>query len=164
MKTLPKLLLLCLLGSTFLWHGNAQSPANPAEATGPAAPPGDDPEKEHPVPEGDEKNEQKPKPGEQKIKIDLEGIQRRVVEFPTREGRFGRVLGCFEKKIFYSLYPIEGKLNGGNHEDEPSANGLLLFYDLEEQKEETFVSAVSDFRFRATANPWPFAQATACAC
>ncbi len=85
-------------------------------------------------------------PKEEKIKIDLEGIQRRVMEFPTREGRFGRVLGCTEKKIFYSLYPIEGKLNGGSHDDEPSANGVLLYYDLEEQKEETFVNWVSDFQ------------------
>lgn len=87
----------------------------------------------------------KPKPEEPKIKIDLEGIERRVVEFPTREGRFGRVLGSTEKKIFYSLFPIEGALASPS-DDEPPANGILLCYDLEEQKEDTFLSWISDFQ------------------
>jgi tricorn protease len=91
----------------------------------------------------------KPKPEEIEFKIDLEGIERRVVEFPTREGRFGRVQGSSEKKIYYSLYPIEGSLNSSMVEEEPNANGVLLVYDLEEQKEDNFLNGISDFQVAA---------------
>jgi len=118
----------------------AELPAVP-QATGPAVA---DPAEKTAAPA--EKGEEKLKPEDTKIKIDFEGIERRIVEFPTREGRFGRVLGCFEKKIFYSLYPVEGTLNAPMLEAEPPNNGVLMVYDLEEQKEETFVNWVSDFQ------------------
>ena len=80
-----------------------------------------------------------------KIQIDLEGLQERIIEFPTRDGRYGRIAGTSEKKIFYSLYPIEGTLNESSMNHEPVSNGLLQVYDLEEQKEETFINGIADF-------------------
>jgi tricorn protease len=92
---------------------------------------------------------EKPKTEEPEFKIDLEGIERRVVEFPTREGRFGRVQGSSERKIYYSLYPIEGSLNSSPFDSEPNANGVLLVYDLDEQKEDNFLNNISDFQVAA---------------
>ncbi len=80
-----------------------------------------------------------------KMQIDLEGLPDRIIEFPTRDGRYGRIAGSSEKKIFYSLYPIDGTLNESSLNHEPVSNGLLQVYDLEEQKEETFLNGIADF-------------------
>ncbi len=80
-----------------------------------------------------------------KIQIDLEGLPDRIIEFPTRDGRYGRIAGSSEKKIFYSLYPIDGTLNDSSLSREPASNGLLQVYDLEEQKEDNFLNGIADF-------------------
>ena len=99
-----------------------------------------------PDPQTSTETESPEKPQEPfKMQIDLEGLQERVIEFPTRDGRYGRIAGSTEKKIFYSLYPIEGTLNNSSMNHEPVSNGLLQVYDLEEQKEETFINGIGDF-------------------
>ena len=95
--------------------------------------------------EAEKKEGDQAKPEDRKIKIDLEGIERRIVEFPGREARYGRILGSTEKKIFYSIFPVEGTLNGSPLEDEPPGNGTLYWYDLDDQKEEVFLNWISDF-------------------
>ena len=94
--------------------------------------------------ESDEKKEEK-KNG-QPIQIDVEGLEARIVEFPTSEGLYGRVLGIAKGKVLYSRYPIEGALNQSWLPDEPSAKGTLLVYDFQEQKEDTLISSLGDFR------------------
>ena len=89
---------------------------------------------------------EKPKAEDIKVKIDLDGIERRIIEFPTREGRYGRVQGSTEKKVFYSVFQVEGTLNDSFIEEEPPGNGTLYWYDLEEQKEEVFLNRISDFQ------------------
>lgn len=92
---------------------------------------------------GEVENEKKPeiKP----VQIDLDGIQRRILEFPVDEGRYGRVLGLREGKVLYSLYPVEGALNEPFLESEPPAKGVLRLYKFEEQKEETLLYGITDF-------------------
>ena len=89
---------------------------------------------------------EKSKPEEIKVKIDLDGIERRIIEFPTREGRFGRIQGSTEKKVFYSNFQVEGTLNNSFIEEEPAGNGTLYWYDLEELKEEVYLNEISDFQ------------------
>lgn len=122
------------------------APATPSQLATSESPDEDKKEAAAPGPEksGDAENEEKAKEPV-KIQIDLDGIQNRIIEFPTRDGRYGRIAGSSEKKIFYSLYPIEGTLNESFLDHEPTANGMLQVYDLEEQKEETFINGISDF-------------------
>ena len=80
------------------------------------------------------------------VQIDLEDIEARIVEFPIAEGLYGRVAGTAKGKVLYSRYPVEGALNQPWLPDEPSAKGTLLVYDFEDEKEETLVSGITDFR------------------
>ena len=96
--------------------------------------------------DGEDTKESQPEEREKKpIQIDLEGIESRVIAFPVEEGRYGRVLGMKDGKVLYSRYPIEGALNREWFASEPPANGELLKYSLEEQKEEMLVSGISNF-------------------
>lgn len=99
--------------------------------------------------EGEETKEDK-KPDEKKsedkpIQIDLEGITRRIVEFPVDEGRFGRVIGLKGNKVLYSEYPVEGAVGGSFLNGEPYSKGTLHVYNFEEQKEETLINGIHDF-------------------
>ena len=94
------------------------------------------------------KPEEKKEPGEEKpepIVIDLDGIQERILAFPTRESRFGRIMGTNDAKVFYSVYPIEGTLDDSGNHSEPAARGMLLSYDFEDHKEDVFINGISDF-------------------
>jgi tricorn protease len=79
------------------------------------------------------------------IQIDLEGIQRRVVEFPVDEGRYGSVRGLREGKVLYSMYPVEGSLSETFLHNEPPANGSLWVYKFEQQEEDALMYGISDF-------------------
>jgi tricorn protease len=96
------------------------------------------------IKKADEKPVEK-KPEEKPIQIDLEGITRRIVEFPADEGRYGRIIGLKGGKVLYSDYPVEGALGGGLQNGEPYSKGTLLVYNFEEQKEETLVNGIHDF-------------------
>lgn len=103
--------------------------------------------------EGDEakeesKEEKKPdekKPEDKPIQIDIEGITRRIVEFPVEEGRYGRVIGLKGGKVLYSDYPVEGAVGGSFLNTEPYSKGTLKIYNFEEQKEEVLVNGIHDF-------------------
>ncbi|MCI0526305.1 MAG: PDZ domain-containing protein, partial [Nitrospira sp.] len=93
-----------------------------------------------------EKKEEK-KPEEVKpIRIDLDGIQYRVAAFPVPEGLYGQIMGIPGKALFIS-FPSEGSLGNVWWEThEPPAKGILEMYDFEEQKRDTIVSGVTDFK------------------
>ena len=81
----------------------------------------------------------------EKIKIDLEGIDRRLVMFPSAEGIYGRILGVKSGKVVYSRFPIQGSLSEPLQETEPDTKGSLWSYNFDEQKEENLVSGITDF-------------------
>ncbi len=83
--------------------------------------------------------------GEKPLQIDVEGIERRVLAFPVDEARYGRILGTKEGKALYTYYPVEGALNQNWMAATPAAKGTLLTYNFDEQKEDTFVSGITDF-------------------
>ncbi len=79
------------------------------------------------------------------LRIDLEGIQRRVVPFPAPEGRYERIAGIKGKALFTSV-PVEGQLNTSPFDSLSAANATLESYDFEKQKLETLATGISDFR------------------
>ena len=79
------------------------------------------------------------------VRIDLEGIQERIVEFPVDEGRFGRVMGVQGDKVLYSTYPVEGALGRESFSTEPSAKGILWVYNFSDQKEDLLFRQITDF-------------------
>jgi tricorn protease len=85
----------------------------------------------------------------QKLQIDLEGIQDRIIAFPVVEGRYGRILGTQEGKVLYSRYPLQSALDRPPMSNAPRADGLLLSYNFEEQKEETLYSDLTSFHLSA---------------
>ena len=77
------------------------------------------------------------------FRIDLDGIEDRVVAFPVPEGRYGGVLGAFGRALF-CRYPSEGSL----HEEddaEPVASGILEFWDFEANKSGRVSDKVTGF-------------------
>jgi tricorn protease len=101
----------------------------------------DEPKKDD-QPEGDESQD---KDEAAKIRVDLEGIKRRILAFPVDEGIYGRIAGIKDGRAIYSRYPAEGALNSDWAPGEPQANGTLVAYDFEQQKEEILLGRLSDF-------------------
>ena len=89
---------------------------------------------------GTEKKEGEPAP----IEIDLEGIERRLVAFPVREGLYGKIAGV-KGKALYTVYPVEGALGRGWYDLVPAARATLQAYDFGQQKEDALVVGISDF-------------------
>lgn len=87
----------------------------------------------------------KPKP----IRIDLDGIERRVLAFPVPDARYGQIAGVPKKAIF-TVFPIQGQLDEGyDWEDEEDESGTLRAYDFKEYKSETLAEDVISFEISA---------------
>jgi tricorn protease len=93
------------------------------------------------------KKQSKKKAGEVKesIRIDLDGISRRILPFPVTEGVYGSIVGLDEGRVLFSRFPVEGSLNQGWHDVVPPAKGKLVMYDLPAQEEKELVQGISDF-------------------
>lgn len=79
------------------------------------------------------------------VKIDVDGIQDRIVAFPVPDGRYSQIAGIKGKVLFTSL-PVEGTLNQNWFSDEPSAKAKLEVYDFETLKSEVHLSGISYFQ------------------
>jgi tricorn protease len=90
-----------------------------------------------------------PKKSPPKMQVDLEGIQERIIAFPVSEGRYGRILGAQDGKVLYSRYPLQGALDRPSQTNGPRADGLLLSYNFDDQKEETLYSDLTGFDLSA---------------
>ncbi|MEV6982122.1 PDZ domain-containing protein [Sphaerisporangium sp. NPDC051017] len=77
-----------------------------------------------------------------RLRIDFDGIDRRVVAFPVAEGRYDSVAAMKDKVLFTSS-PVEGS-RGDDYAD--PVTGTLQAYDLTRQKLETLVSGVTEFQ------------------
>jgi tricorn protease len=92
-----------------------------------------------------DRSEKEKIPEVKSVQIDLEGIERRIVEFPVDEGRYGRVRGLKEGKVLFSHYPVEGALGEPFLRTEPPAKGSLWVYKFEQQEEQALIYGISDF-------------------
>ena len=79
------------------------------------------------------------------IKIDIEGIKRRIVAFPIPEGRYERILGLPKGSVLFSSSPVEGSLGRSWAATTPPANSTIERFDLGKLKKETFAEEVTDF-------------------
>ena len=89
-----------------------------------------------------------PETDEERIAIDLEGIQNRVLAFTVPEGRYGQICGIKGKALF-TTFLVEGSLEQSWTDSESKAKDTLEMYDFETQKKETIVSEVSNFKVGA---------------
>lgn len=80
------------------------------------------------------------------IRIDLEGIERRIVAFPVPDGRYGQIAGVPHKAIF-TVFPVQGALDSDNDSDEEATSvGALRSYNFKEYKGETLAEDVAWFQ------------------
>lgn len=83
------------------------------------------------------------------IKIDLDGIERRIVALPVEEGKYGRILGLPGGRVLFTKYPISGSL-GNSWRISDSAKGTLEMYDLKNKRQERWLDEVTDFSLSAS--------------
>lgn len=81
-------------------------------------------------------------------KIDLDGIARRVLPFPVKEGRFGRIAGIAGDKLLWTRLPIAGAHGRGGHKDR---TGTLERFDLARGEAETLLDEADAFDVAADA-------------
>lgn len=103
-----------------------------------------------PVPQAEEKDDaesdEHKKDDPDRLEIDLDGIEKRVVAFPVPEARYAQIAAISGKVLFSSL-PIEGSLKRNFlQEGSPPAKAKLEAYDLKTQKRETLVSSLTSFK------------------
>ena len=76
------------------------------------------------------------------LKIDLDGIQRRIAAFPVSEGLFGQVAGVAGGKVAWTLLPIVGAHGRGGHKPAP---GRLELFDFETLQVRTLADKADQF-------------------
>ena len=87
----------------------------------------------------DPKADQTPKPPEP-VQIDFEGLEQRAAVLPAEAGNYGG-LSAAEGKVVYWRAPRTGA--------PPESKGSVVYFDLEERKEETVVDGVDQFQLSA---------------
>ncbi len=88
------------------------------------------------------KNGKQPKP----IRIDLDGIQHRVIAFPVPDGRYYQIMGIAGKALF-STFEIYGQLPSHDSDDYGHRyEGTLRSYNFKEYKFETLVDGINNFQ------------------
>ncbi len=74
------------------------------------------------------------------VKIDLDGISDRIIEFPVAEGRYGSVVGLKNGKVLYASI-----LQSQDREEPKHTGASLKIYDFQSQREQTLVNSVRSF-------------------
>jgi tricorn protease len=80
------------------------------------------------------------------LRVDLDGIVRRVAAFPVPEGRFGQIAGVAGDKVVWTVMPVAGAHGRGGHKDLP---GRLEIFDFRTMKSELLVDRVDHFQIAA---------------
>jgi tricorn protease len=79
------------------------------------------------------------------FRIDVDGIERRVLALPVAEGIFRQIAGITGKVLFTHV-PAEGALDRDFMPGELEAKGTLDAYDFKSRKVESIAKGISDFR------------------
>ncbi|MDQ6638940.1 MAG: PDZ domain-containing protein, partial [Pseudomonadota bacterium] len=82
------------------------------------------------------------------VRIDLDGIVRRVAAFPVAEGRYGRIAGVAGAKVVWNAQNIVGAHGRGGHKE---AAGKLERFDFATGRTETLAEKIDDFALAADA-------------
>lgn len=83
-----------------------------------------------------------PPPRPDPTRIDLDGIERRVLLLPVPPGDFGQV-ACDGDRVFYTVFPVRASLDADDDDDD--SDGRLEVFDLETLEESTAMDDVSGF-------------------
>ena len=95
--------------------------------------------------EGQAAKEQAPTATPPEVRIDLEGIARRVAGFPVPEGIYGQIAGLKGGKAVFTSFPVEGALGRDFVPSQPEAKGALEVFDFETQRREVLISGLTGF-------------------
>jgi len=82
------------------------------------------------------------------LKVDLDGIARRVAAFPVAEGRYGQIAGARGRALWTS-FPIPGAHGRGGHKESP---GRLESFDFSTLRTETLAERADSFELSADAS------------
>ena len=77
------------------------------------------------------------------VRVDLEGIEHRVVDVPVPEARYEAIMALKNKLLLLSR-PVHGSLERNFWDGTPFPDGLLEYYDLVEDRRETLLTEVAD--------------------
>jgi tricorn protease len=109
----------------------------------------EDPSSEGPSREGAQETPGEEASGqEERMLIDLEGIEERVVPFPVSEGIYGQI-AAVKDKVFYTTYRVRGSRRAQWFDREPQANACLKVYDLNKLEEAVFYNRITGFKLSA---------------
>lgn len=92
-------------------------------------------------------DEKKPKD----LKIDLDGIQNRIVAFPLEEALFSNLVAG-KDRVYYLVDSINGSLNSSWSSQEEEATKSLYCYDFEEMKEKHILDHVEEVKMSGNKN------------
>ncbi|MDF1564314.1 MAG: PDZ domain-containing protein [Deltaproteobacteria bacterium] len=107
-------------------------------------PPEPEPEHEKEKAEAEAEAEKKDDDKIEPIKIDLEGIQDRLLPFPVAQRRIVD-LGAGEGRLFFQSEPLEGALHDPYDPREPGPRDELWVWDLEEESLELVTAGIESF-------------------
>lgn len=79
------------------------------------------------------------------LRIDFEGIERRVVGFPVPEGRYHQIWGL-KNQVLFSSSPIKGSLGRNWSSPQPSAEAKIELYNFTTQSHDLVAKEVTDFK------------------
>ncbi len=80
------------------------------------------------------------------LRIDLDGIARRVAPFPVPEARFGQIAGAAGGKVVWTVLPMAGAHGRGGHKETP---GRLEVFDFATQRVEALMEQADSFTLAA---------------
>lgn len=101
----------------------------------------DEPSKDEKVKKKKAEDKEKTQP----LRIDLEGIEDRVVAFPIEEGRYEGIVGMPKGKVLFTTVPVEGALHRDS-DGGPSSRATLHMYELAERKHEVWLEGITSFQ------------------
>ena len=76
------------------------------------------------------------------LRIDLDGIAKRIAAFPVREEKYGQIAGAAKNKVLWTVQPILGAHGRGGHKE---AQARLEVFDFETLKTETMLERIDHF-------------------
>lgn len=97
------------------------------------------------APGSEKESDDESETADSEFRIDLEGIDERIVAFPVPEGCYGRVVGT-KGRALYSQYPVRGSIEEEAGSATPTAGGVLDYWDLDRNKSGRVQDKVSEFQ------------------
>lgn len=76
------------------------------------------------------------------VRVDVDGLARRVAAFPVAENRFGQIAGVAGNKVIWTVLPIVGAHGRGGHRESP---GRLELFDFDTLRAEPLAERVESF-------------------